>query len=303
MISRKIFITLFIVIAPLFICAQQKESLRGNIEKIVAGKKAKVGVSIIGPGGKDTLSVNGGSRFPMQSVFKFHIGLTVMSLVDKGKLSLSQTVKIDESELLPGLYSPLREKYPNGATLPLSEIVEYTVSKSDNVGCDVLLKLIGGPPVVERYFHKAGFTDISIKINEEVMQNNWDLQFSNWITPRMSSEILAAFYYNRRKQLSKPQYDFIWKTMRQTETGADRLRGLLPEGTVVAHKTGWSGANRDGVTAAVNDVGVVFLPDGRHFFISVFVTESREDLATNERVIAEVARAAWDFFVGQTISD
>lgn len=84
--------------------------------------------------------------------------------------------------------------------------------------------------------------------------------------------------------------------MKQTETGKNRLKGQLPKGTVVAHKTGWSGTNKDGITAAVNDIGIVFLPNGRHFFISVFVTESTEDGDANEKIIADIAKVTWDYF-------
>jgi beta-lactamase class A/beta-lactamase class A VEB len=99
----------------------------------------------------------------MQSVFKLHIALAVLSEIDKGKFSLDQKIKIEQKDLLPGLYSPLREKYPNGAALKLSEILEYTVSQSDNVGCDVLLRLIGGPQAVEDFFIKNNLRDVSIK--------------------------------------------------------------------------------------------------------------------------------------------
>ncbi len=276
--------------------AQSLESLRQDIERILSSKKAKVGVSIINHDGKETLSVYGKDHFPMQSVFKFHIALTVLSQIDQGRFSLDQEIRIDKSQLLPGLYSPLREKYPEGATLKISEILEYTVSLSDNVGCDALLRLIGGPSVVEDYIVKKGFDDFAVKINEEVMQGNWDLQFRNWTTPKTASQILLSFYRNDKKWLSPQSYDFIWTIMKQTETGKDRLKGQLPEGTVVAHKTGFSGA-KDGVMAAVNDIGIVFLPDGNFFVISVFVTDSREDLATTERIIADIARATWDYFI------
>jgi beta-lactamase class A len=136
--------------------AQSNESLRRDIETILSSKRAKVGVSIIGDNGKDTLSVNGSHHFPMQSVFKFHIALTVLSQIEQGKFSLDQLIKINENELLPDLYSPLREKYPKGASLKISEILEYTVSQSDNVGCDVLLRLIGGPQAVEDFILKKG---------------------------------------------------------------------------------------------------------------------------------------------------
>ncbi|MEO6587918.1 MAG: class A beta-lactamase, subclass A2, partial [Pyrinomonadaceae bacterium] len=247
--------------------------------------------------GKEILSVNGDGHFPLQSVFKFHIAAAVLSEVDKGKFSLNQKIKIEQKDLLPDLYSPIREKYPTGATLKLSEILEYTISQSDNVGCDILLRLIGGPQAVEGYFTKNNFKDVSIKINEETQQANWDLQFQNWTTPKAANEVLSAFYDNRKKLLSKKSYKFIWKAMKDTTTGQNRLKGQLPKGTVVAHKTGTSGTNKTtGITSAVNDVGIVFLPDGRHFFISVFVTNSKENAETNEKIVADVAKAAWDYF-------
>jgi beta-lactamase class A len=274
--------------------------LQRKILQIVSAKNAEVGISIVGDDGKDILSIKGGERFPMQSVFKFHIALAMLSEIDKGKFSLNQKIKIEQKDLLPNLYSPLREKYPTGAELKLSEILEYTVSESDNVGCDVLLRLLGGPQAVEKYFVKNNFRDVSIKINEEVMQANWDLQFQNWTTPKAANRVLRTFYGNKKKQLSKKSYDFIWKTMKETKTGANRLKGQLPQGTVVAHKTGTSGMNRTtGITAAVNDIGIVFLPDGQHFFISVFVTNSKENAETNEKIIAEVAKAAWDYFTNR----
>lgn len=278
---------------------QSNGSLKKDIEAMLTTRKAKVGVSIMSDNGKDTLSINGDHHFPMQSVFKFHIALTTLSQIDEGKFTLNQFITINENELLPGLYSPLREKYPHGATLKISEVLEFTVSQSDNVGCDVLLRLIGGPIAVENYIVEKGFKDFSVKINEEVMQNNWDLQFQNWTTPKTANQILSAFYSNDKRFLSAQLHDFIWKIMKQTTTGKNRLKGQLPEGTVVAHKTGWSGTNKDGITAAVNDIGVVFLPNGRHFFISVFVTDSREDAATNEKIIADIAKMTWDYFINR----
>jgi beta-lactamase class A/beta-lactamase class A VEB len=133
-----------------------------------------------------------------------------------------------------------------------------------------------------------------------MQQGNWYLQFQNWTTPKAANELLAKFYYNNTKLLSRGSYDLIWKLMKETETGKGRLKGQLPENTIVAHKTGSSGSNKEGVTAAVNDIGIVFLPDGTHFFISVFVTNSKEDAATNEKIIADIAKAAWDHFADKT---
>jgi beta-lactamase class A/beta-lactamase class A VEB len=155
---------------------------------------------------------------------------------------------------------------------------------------------LGGPQIVEAYFTRHHFKDISIKINEEVQQDNWDLQFQNWTTPNAANEVLEAYYLNKQNLLSKKSYDFIWKIMRETGTGAHRIKGELPANTIVAHKTGSSGSNKEGITAAVNDIGIVFLPNGKHFYISVFVTGSKENAATNEKLIADISKAAWDYF-------
>jgi len=277
--------------------AQTTDSLRNKIQQIISTKNAIVGVSIVGNDGKDSVSLNSEKHYPMQSVFKLHIALAVLAQIDKGKFSLNQKIAIQKKDLLPTLYSPLRDDYPNGASLPISKIIEYTVSTSDNVGCEVLLRLIGGPKAVEAYFIKNNIKDVSIKVNEEEQQANWDLQFQNWTTPNAANETLSKFYLNRNKLLSKKSSDFIWKVMRETETGANRIKGLLAKGTIVAHKTGSSGTNKEGITAAVNDIGIVFLPNGKYFFISVFVSNSKENTATNEKIIADISRAAWDYFI------
>ena len=279
--------------------AQTTDALRQKIQQIVSTKNAIVGVAIIGNDGKDTISLNGEKHYPMQSVFKFHIALAVLSQIDRGKFSLDQKIEIQKKDLIPNLYSPIREDYPNGATLSISKILGYTVSSSDNVGCEVLLRLIGGPKIVEDYFVKNNIKDVSIKVNEEQQQANWDLQFENWTTPKAANETLAKFYKNKKKLLSQKSYDFIWKTMRETETGENRLKGLLPKGIIVAHKTGSSGANKDGLTAAVNDIGIIFMPNGKYFFISVFVTDSKENADTNEKIIADIAKETWNYFMAK----
>ena len=283
----------------LFSCpagAQTIATLQEKIRQVISDKHAVVGVSIIGNNGKDTVSVNGERRYPMQSVFKFHIALAVLSQIDHGKLSFTQKIKIEKKDLLPNLYSAIRDHYPDGATLSIDTILAYMVSESDNVGCEVLLKLLGGPQQVQAYFVRNHFKDLAIKYNEVTQQANWDLQFQNWTTPKAANEVLASFYYNKTKLLSQKTHAFIWKLMKATTTGKDRLKGELPVNTMVAHKTGSSGVNKQGMTAAVNDIGIIFLPNGQYYFISVFVTSSREDTVTNEKIIADVSKAAWDYF-------
>nr|MCU0404608.1 class A beta-lactamase-related serine hydrolase [Chitinophagaceae bacterium] len=133
--------------------------------------------------------------------------------------------------------------------------------------------------------------------NEAEMQAKWENMFENWTTPKAASETLRMFYENKNGLLSKNSYDFFWKTNKETTTGENRIKGQLPKGTVVAHKTGWSGTNKEtGITAAVNNIGIVFLPDGGYFIISIFVGESKESFETNEKIIADIAKATYDFY-------
>lgn len=278
------------------------ESLRNKIEQIVSDKKAVVGVSIIGNNGNDTISLYGDRRFPMQSVFKFHIALAVLSEVDKGKFSLDQTIEISKDDMLPeDFWSPLRDENPNGGSFTVEKLIQYSVSHSDNTACDILIRLIGTPKTVEEYFRKNNIQDIQITFNEEEMQAKWDNMFENWTTPKAASETLRMFYENKDNLLSKSSYDFFWKTNKETTTGKNRIKGQLPEGTIVAHKTGWSGTNKEtGITAAVNNIGIVFLPNGEYFIISVFVSESKESFDTNEKIIADIAKATYDFYTTTT---
>lgn len=276
----------------------ETDLLRSKIEQIVSDKNAVVGVSIIGDNGKDTISFYGDRHFPMQSVFKFHIALAVLSEIDKGKLSLDQKIEINKDDFLPeDFWSPLREENPNGGSFNIEKLIQYSVSHSDNTACDVLIRLIGMPNMVEEFIKKSGIQDIQITFNEEEMQAKWENMFQNWTTPKAASETLRLFYENKNNLLSKTSYDFFWKTNKETTTGKNRIKGQLPEGTIVAHKTGWSGTNKEtGITAAVNDIGIVFLPNGEYFIISVFVSESKESIDTNEKIIADIAKATYDHY-------
>ncbi|RAV98456.1 class A beta-lactamase, subclass A2 [Pseudochryseolinea flava] len=293
-------VLLFLLATTCSAQSNNTDRLKNSIKKILSNKSAVVGVSIIGTNGKDTLSIHGDRRFPMQSVFKFHIALAVLSEIDKGKLSLDQKIEISKDELLPSsIYSPLRDENPNGGTFTIEKLIQYSVSISDNTACDALIRLIGTPKTVEAYIKRSGINDIQITFNEEDMQAKWENMFQNWTTPKAASETLRLFYENRSNLLSKSSYDFFWKTNRETTTGKMRIKGQLPAGTIVAHKTGSSGINKEtGITAALNNIGIVFLPTGEYFIISVFVSESKEDSATNEKIIADIAKATYDFYTG-----
>ena len=274
----------------------QNQSLEQQISDFLKDKKATVGVAVNFENGKEEAYINPDVHLPMQSTFKFMIGLKVMEQVEKGKLSLSQIINIPKTTMQTDLYSPIKDKYPNGASLKLSVILKYTLASSDNVGCDLLLDLIGGPMEVERFVKKMGISDIAIVHNEKVMQSNWENQFQNWSTARAMNQIFINTFDKKSKPvLSKKSLDYLYEIMVKTETGQKRIKGLLPKNIVVSHKTGTSDT-QNGVSAATNDFGIIVLPNGKRIYITVMVSDSKENAETNELIIAKISRMAFDHF-------
>ncbi len=293
---KKIKIHLFLLICLVAVqsCTPKKQ-LRTEIQQIVDKANGTIGIAIKNLNTNDTLTINNNLQFPMQSVYKFPLAINVLNQVDKGVLSLDQNFRIDKSDLLPNTWSPLRDKYPEGnVIIPLSEIISYTVSQSDNNGCDILFRLLGGTSAVNDYIHSIGVNEISIMGTEEEMHKDWNVQFTNWCKPYAMVQILEIFH--QKKLLSDSSSNFLWKLMVETSTGPNRIKGLLPKSTIVAHKTGSSGKNDTGLTAAINDVGIIKLPNGQYIAIAVFVSNTTADDSISEKVIADIAKATYDYY-------
>lgn len=282
----KKFIVLIMAIAISHITFGQTSHIKREIDKIIENKNLKLGFALYDFSNGDTLSIKGDNRFPMQSVFKFPIALAVLNEVDNKKLELNQNIFIREADLHPNLWSPLREKYPQGNVwVPLSEVIKYTVSQSDNIGCDLLLKTLDGALVVNKYIHGKGVTDIRIQNNEQEIQSSWEAQFDNWATPKAIIQLLMQF--NNKELLLPDTHAFLWDTMAETSTGS--IKNKLPKDVVIAHKTGTSGYNKEKVSAATNDVGIMLLSNGKQIAFAIFITDSKEPAEVNADVIADIA--------------
>jgi beta-lactamase class A len=272
-----------------------QDSIRTKVKQITKDFKGDVGIAVLHLEKKDTLSLNGNRSFPMQSVYKFPLALAVLRQVDQGVLSLDQKIHVAKEDYF-NTWSPIIKKYPDGNTdLPLKEILTFTVSESDNVGCDLLFNTIGGPQKVDFYIHSLGVKDMAILNTEREMHQDNKLQFENWSSPRAMVELLDLFY--QRKILQPTTHQFLWNGMVATYLGPKRLKGLLPPATVVAHRTGTGGPDDKGVTGAVNDVGIVTLPDGQHYAIAVFISRTPEDIQKAESIIAGINKLVYDHFL------
>ena len=285
---------IIIFLIPVYVKAQQNP-LRDQIAQIAKTSKGIVGVSILGIESRDTLSYNSKDRLVMQSVMKFPIALTVLHLVDSGKINLDMLLHITKKDLPKNTYSPLRDKYPKGdVDVSFGELLRYMVSLSDNNACDILLSVLGGTKPVQDYILRQGVRGIAVNASEADMAASWEVQYTDWCKPYEMTKLLDLFYQG--KILSKTNTDFLYKLMTETTTGPNRIKGLLPAGTVVAHKTGTSATNAQGLAPATNDVGIITLPNGKHLAISVFVCNSTDDEATRDAIIAKISKAAYGFY-------
>lgn len=286
----RLFFTLFSLLTTAQIFAQT--DLKQRVEQIIATKNADIGVSIRSSGTGETMDICGSQHYPMISVFKFHIALAVLNKVDNKQLSLKQKIFVRKYELLEDTWSPFREKYPKGdIQITLEEALRWTVSHSDNNLGDLLIRLTGGVREISNFMNDPAFI---IKNNEEEMHKSWDAQFLNTTTPNFSTRLLNDFYNG--KILSRKSTKLLYEMLVETSVGLNRIKGKLPKETEVAHRTGSSFTNKEGLTGAINDIGIVKLPDGNYFIISVFVHNTTERYKDGEEIIADIAKAAWDYY-------
>lgn len=291
---KKIIFLLCLSLFSVQLFAQNRNELRKELNQIISTKNATIGVSIKGIEDKDTLNINGNLNVPLMSVFKFHIALATFNFVDKGKLSLTQKIFIKKEDLHEDTWSPIRDEYPNGNMyLTLDQLLRYTVSHSDNNGCDILLKLIGGTETVQNFINKQGIKDFTIKVNEQEMRT-WENLYINTTTPLATTELLEKFY--KGKIIKKKSTNYLYQIMVECSRGITWMKAGLPQGTELAHRTGISGTNENNLRAAMNDIGIVKLPNGKHLIISIYLKDITETKENTEKIIADITKVAWNYY-------
>ncbi len=253
---------------------------------------AEVGVAVA-TDRDETVFIGNDMRYPLMSVFKFHVALAVLDKMDRQDLSPDTLLRIESSQLAPDTYSPLRDRYPDrDISISLAELLRYMISMSDNNACDILIDFTGGIRSVDRYIRSLGITDFRLSVDERRMHRDIRDCYRNNSTPAETVRLLQKAYEQR---LFRPAYyDLLWEAMRATSTGADKLKGRLPAEAAVAHKTGSSDRTASGIKIGDNDAGIVFLPDGRRYCIAVFVADSHLSDSENAAIIADISRMVYD---------
>jgi len=291
-----------------------------KLEKVSQGLVGRIGVAAQEIGSGVSVTVNGEEPFVMASTYKVAIATAVLGRVEKGQLGLSDLIDVPLEKMVVGP-NPITMNFVHpGVELSVANLIEPMITESDNTATDVCLELAGGPEAVTKMLRSIGITEQRLdRSTAEILrdfygltdkayasvaaeayakdptllsrQSDRNLEFEkdprDHSTPEAMLELLLAI--DSGKVLSQTSRDFLLATMSRTRTGPGRLRGLLPKGTTVAHKTGTIGG-------VANDVGFITLPDGRRFAIAVFTKSSTTSEADRDRAIAEVSRTLYDFY-------
>jgi beta-lactamase class A len=266
--------------------------LHSQIAADAAKARGRVGVACSLPGTVLDCNHNSDAKLPMQSVYKLPIGMAALDAIEHGKFTLDTSVRFLPSDSLPpGWHSPLRDAHPHGnVDVSMRELIRLAVSESDGVASDILLRVLGGPAVVDSYIRKLGIDGMRIRDTEKALSRDVRVQYRNYATAAALVSLLRLLA--DRSPLSPEHTAVLLDWMTVTQTGEHRLKALLPPGTPVAHKTGTSGQHH-GITEATNDAGLITLPDGKRLAVAVLVSDSPANESTRESVIAQIGLAIY----------
>lgn len=278
--------------------ASAEGNLKTQLQKIIAGANARVGVAVIADG--DTLTVNGSPDYPLMSVMKLHQAVAVARILEERGLPLTTTVHIYVQDLKAGTWSPLRDARPGGGfDMSVAELLRYTLQQSDNNACDILFDRFAAPEHVDSIIRSMGFRDFRIAATEDEMHRDLKKCRENVSSPLSAADLMDRLA-SGTLPLGKEYADFIRSTLLECRTGLNRLPlPLEGSGALIGHKTGTSDREADGRWTGINDVGFVLLPDGRSYTLAVFISDSALGMEENEKLIADISGAVYSELSGR----
>ena len=317
-------ILLFCLVAARVLAADlDSDRLQAEVARLAKISDGVVGMSALHIESNRRIVLHGEDRFPMASSFKIPIAVQLLKRVDRGELRLDQMVTIEPHDLHPGsgMLTALLNK--PGVALSLRNLLELMLLISDNSATDIVLRLAGGPEAVTAKMRELGISGINVNRPTVNLIADWigaTLGPENEWTPERLSKLLDAATGDQRKQagerfnqdprdtsqpnamaallekiyhrqLHKPETAaLLLDILYRCQTGDARIKGMLPPGTEVAHKTGSIGGT-------INDVGILNLPDNAgHVVLALFVKQGSKSEAS-ERTIAQISRAVYDYFL------
>ena len=295
--------------------------LKQQIEKTIPRARGQVGVAIKHIESGAEVLIND-TTYPMASAFKLPVLVELYYQKAAGKLTLEDRVEVMPSDLHIGSGSMIALFDPPGIQLNIRNLINMMMRISDNSAADILLNRVGAANVTAR-MKSLGLNSIRVdRTTQQLILDQSGLDYDTYGSRpvREVRQLLDAVdaptaarandqFNKTEKDVAKPSdmnrilekllagqivdkaaSDEIIDILKECQTGAARIPGLLPADTIVAHKTGTIGGS-------INDAGIVFLPyNAGHLAITVLMRDARAATADRERVIADITRYAYDYF-------
>jgi beta-lactamase class A len=205
------------------------------------------------------LDMNGGAALPAASTIKVPILVAFFQDVDAGKIHLDDRLIMRKELMATGSgemqYQPVDTQYT------ALETVKKMITISDNTATNMLIARLGGMFALNQRFKSWGLTATSLN---NVLP---DLEGTNTSSPKDMALLMARI--SQGDLVSMRSRDRMLDIMRQTVNNSQLPQGL-GEGATISHKTGDIGR-------LIGDVGLVDLPNGKRYAVTVLVKRSYND--------------------------
>jgi len=256
---------------------QEMSSLNDKIAPFTQGMADLVpGVFVMDLDSGDYFSLNGDSAFPAASMIKVPILVAFFQDVDAGKVRLDEVLTLQQADLASG--SGEMQYAGVGTQYSALETVTNMIVTSDNTATNMIIRRLGGIEVVNQRMQEWG-------LQQTVLYNLLpDLEGTNLLSPKELSTLIAQVSHG--ELVSMKSRDRLFHIMEKTVNNS-LLPASLGEGASIAHKTGDIGS-------LAGDTGLVDMPNGKRYAISVMVKRPHNDGRAYELVV-QIGGAVYEY--------
>ncbi len=294
--------------------ATQVAEARAKVTAVAEEVSGIVGVYARDLESGEEIGYNADQVFPTASVMKIPILYELYRQAETGKVNLTERMTFRQPHLVPG--SGVLQDLDLGLDPTLKDMATLMITVSDNAATDYVIEQIG-LDALAKTLQDLGMTHTTIPMTVRALlystvgldADNPDHTYAlyqerskagiidwhcrayadsdnNLSTPREMAWLLERI--ERRKGLRASSCDAMLDILKRQKYG-DRIPQLLPDDTVVAHKTG-------SLRGIRNDAGIVYAPDGP-YTISLFA-KRLDDPRAGIAALAQISKLIWEGFVG-----
>ncbi|MEU6415043.1 class A beta-lactamase [Microbispora sp. NPDC046933] len=249
------------------------------LRALEASFKGRIGAYAIDTATGKTIGYRAGERFALASTFKAMAAGAVLARTTDRELT-RKVVHWTAGEVKPN--SPETGKHVKDG-MTLAELCRAAIIHSDNTAGNMLLKRIGGPEGLTRYFRTLK-DPISRLDAWETELNAWSpKQKRNTTTPASIAGDLRALTVGDALGAKDRSRLIGW--LRDNTTGDARIRAGLPTTWIVGDKTGTGGTY-----GTANDIAVVWpAEDAAPIVMAIYTNRLAADGSSDDKVVAQTA--------------